>query len=172
MTRPNIVLTGFMGTGKTTVGRLLAQRLSYAFVDTDELIVARTGRSVADIFRHSGQDAFRRWEAWAARELAGSEATVIATGGRLMLDEDNAAALGRNALVFCLTAEPEEILARLAGDERRPLLEVEDPAARVRELLQARAEAYGRFRQVSTSGKSPEEVAEEISGELAVSSKQ
>ena len=161
-----------MGTGKTTVGRLLAGRLGYAFVDTDELIVARAGRSVADIFREEGQAAFRRWEAWAARELAGSEAMVIATGGRLMLDEDNAAALGRNALVFCLTAEPEEILARLAGDARRPLLEVADPAGRIRELLQARAEAYGRFQQVSTSGKRPDEVVGEISGQLAVSSEQ
>ena len=162
MARPNIVLTGFMGTGKTTVGRLLAQRLGYAFVDTDELIVARAGRPVAEIFREEGQAAFRRWEAWVAQELAGSEATVIATGGRLMLDEDNAAALSRNARVVCLTAAPEEILARLAGDERRPLLDVADPAGRVRELLQARAAAYGRFHQVSTSGRTPAEVVEKV----------
>src|SRR6187399_1176730 len=91
----NIVLTGFMGTGKTTVGRLLAARLGYEFVDTDEAIVERHGE-IADIFRTRGEEAFRQIERQLAAELASRERLVISTGGRMMLDPDNVAALGRN----------------------------------------------------------------------------
>jgi shikimate kinase len=166
MTRPNIILTGFMGTGKSTVGRLLAARLGYEFVDTDELIVARDGRSIADIFHQSGEVAFRQWEAVIAQELAGREGVVIATGGRLMLDEANAAALLRHGRAFCLTATPDEIIARLDGDERRPLLHVADPAAQIHRLLAERAVAYGRFPQITTTGKTPPQVAQEIEQSL------
>ncbi len=158
-----MVLTGFMGTGKSTVGRLLAAELGYLFVDTDELIVARDGRSIADIFREDGQFAFRRWEAVISQELAGQTGLVIATGGRLMLDEGNAAALGGNGRVFCLTAAPETILARLADDGgRRPLLDVPEPAQQIERLLEQRRAEYGRFRQISTDHKSPDQVAAEI----------
>lgn len=160
--RQNIILTGFMGTGKTTVGRLLAARLERTLVDTDEVIVMKSGRSIADIFRQEGEAAFRHWESRVSRELADQEGLVIATGGRLMLDPDNAVVLGQNGLVFCLTAEPEEILARLADDERRPLLDVGDPGQRIRQLLARRAAGYGRFRQINTTGKTPEQVVEEI----------
>lgn len=161
-----IVLTGFMGTGKSTVGRLLAQRLGFDFTDTDAWIEAQHGRSIADIFCQDGEAAFRQMERAAARHFAGAQKMVIATGGRLMLDEENAALLGENGRVFCLTAPPEEILARLAGDERRPLLAAPDPAARVRELLRRRAEGYGRFAQVDTRGQTPQQVAEEIARRL------
>lgn len=159
----NIVLTGFMGTGKTTVGRLLAARLGYGFVDTDEWIVQQDGRSIADIFKEDGEAVFRQWEATVSQQLAGQDGLVIATGGRLMLDAANAEALERNGQVFCLVAEPEEILTRIAPDEhKRPLLDVPNPAERVRHLLTQRAVAYGRFWQIRTSGKTPEQVAEEI----------
>lgn len=160
--RQNIILTGFMGTGKTTVGRLLAARLERTLVDTDEVIVTKSGRSIAELFRQEGEAAFRRWESRVSRDLAGQEGLVIATGGRLMLDPDNAAVLSQNGLVFCLTAEPEEIVARLADDERRPLLDVPDPARRIGQLLAQRQAGYGRFPQIDTSGKSPEQVVEEI----------
>lgn len=159
---PNVVLTGFMGTGKSTVGRLLAERLGFDFVDTDEWIVVRDGRSIAEIFREEGQGAFRDWERRVALELAQRDNLVIATGGRLMLDEVNAAVLGRNGRVFCLTAKPETIIARLEEDVRRPLLNVPDPAAKIRQLLEKRAEAYGRFPQIDTEGKTAVQVAEEI----------
>ena len=163
MTRKNIVLTGFMGTGKSTVGRLLSERLAYKFVDTDALIVARAGRPIAEIFRYSGETAFRKWEAVVSRDLSVKDGFVIATGGRLMLDEANAAALGANAYVFCLTAAPEVIIARLIVDQGvRPLLDVADPAGRVRELLAQRAEQYGRFPQIQTDDRKPMEIVEEI----------
>jgi len=158
----NIVLTGFMGTGKSTVGRLLAERLGVDFVDTDELIVARDGRTIAEIFREEGQAAFREWERRVACELGQRDNLVIATGGRMMLDEVNAAALLENGRVFCLTAAPETIIARLEGDVRRPLLNVPDPAAKIRQLLEKRAVAYGRFPQIDTEGKTAVQVAEEI----------
>ena len=163
MTQQNIILTGFMGTGKSTVGRLLAERLQMRFVDTDDLIAARDGRSIADIFREDGEPAFRQWERTIAQELAVERGLVIATGGRLMLDAQNAAALAGAGLVFCLTAEPEEILARLSGDDlRRPLLEVPDPTWQIRNLLHKRTAGYGRFPQINTSGKTADTVAREI----------
>jgi 3-dehydroquinate synthase len=163
----NIILTGFMGAGKTTVGRLLAERLGREFVDTDEIIVARDGRSIAAIFAKEGEARFREWEATLAGELAGRRGLVIATGGRLMLDPRNAALLGATGPVFCLSARAAEILSRLGGDDSlRPLLGG-DSEARVRFLLEQRAAAYGRFRAVETGGKSPDEVAGEIVASLA-----
>lgn len=163
MEKQNVVLTGFMATGKSTVGRLLAAQLGYIFVDTDELIVARDGRSIADIFREEGEGAFRRWESLIAQELAGQSGLVIATGGRLMLDEGNAAALMANGRVFCLTAAPETILARLQDDDgKRPLLDVPEPAQQIERLLELRKERYGRFPQIATNDKTPDQIAAEI----------
>ena len=164
----NIILTGFMGTGKTTVGRLLAARLGCAFVDTDEVIVARAGKPIADIFHNEGEARFREMEAAVAEELAGRRGLVIATGGRLLLDPDNAAALGATGPVFCLTAAPEAIMARVAADAvRRPLLDVADAAHRVQALMQQRAAAYARFRSVATDGRAAAAVADDIATALA-----
>jgi 3-dehydroquinate synthase len=163
MTDDNIILTGFMGTGKTTVGCLLAARLGRPFVDTDDLIVERDGRAISDIFNEEGETRFRELEAEVAGELAGRRGLVIATGGRLMLDPANAATLGATGPVFCLSAEPATILERVAAEDgRRPLLAVDDPERRVRALLQRRAAAYARFRSVDTVGRAPGDVAETI----------
>lgn len=151
-----------MGTGKSTVGRLLAQQLAYDFVDTDEWIEAENGRSIATIFQEDGEATFRQLERTASLTAAKLEGTVIATGGRLMLDEKNAAALMENGRVFCLTAKPEEIVARVRTGEKRPLLNVPNPEARIQILLDQRRDAYGRFPQVSTTGKTPKQVVQEI----------
>jgi 3-dehydroquinate synthase len=168
VTDENVILTGFMGTGKTTVGRLLAARLGRAFVDTDEIIVGQAGKPIADIFRDEGEARFREMEAAVAEELAGRRGLVVATGGRLLLDPDNAAALAATGPVFCLAAAPETIMARVAADEaRRPLLDVPDAAHRVQSLLQQRAAAYARFRPVTTDGRTPQAVADDIAAVLA-----
>jgi shikimate kinase len=158
----NIVITGFMGTGKTTAGRLLAERLDRQFVDTDEVIEQRHG-SITEIFETEGEDAFRGLERALAAELGGQSGLVIATGGRMLLDPANAAALTATGRVYCLVASPEEILERVAGDTKRikrPLLLVADPQQRIGELLAEREAGYQAFEQISTSGRSSEEVAQ------------
>ena len=165
-TIPNIILTGFMGTGKTTVGQLLAQQLQRPFIDTDALIVERDGRSIATIFAEAGEAAFREWERTVALELAQQQGLIIATGGRLMLDEVNAVALAASGLVFCLTAVPQTILARVQDDSKRPLLNVPNPAAQIQRLLDERREGYGRFPQIPTDGKTVEQITAEICNHL------
>ena len=162
--KENIILTGFMGTGKTTVGRLLAELLDYSFVDTDDLIEARYGRSIPQIFAEAGEATFRQMERDIAQELAERECLVIATGGRLMLDPANVKALGRNGRVFCLVAAPEEIVARLARDNsrERPLLSVPNSDKRILELLEERSHKYQQFPQVTTDGQKPIDIAHHL----------
>jgi len=164
MAKPNIILTGFMGTGKTSVGRRLAARLQYDFIDTDDLIEERSGKTVVEIFQVDGEAVFREMEAAMARELANREGLVIATGGRLMLDRDNAALLRRNGRVFCLSAGTTEIMVRVAADpgRHRPLLDADAPRQRIETLLRRREKGYQRFPQVDTSGKTVAQVTEEL----------
>ena len=160
----NIVLTGFMGTGKTTVGRLLAERLGLLFVDTDELIEERHG-PIPDIFRIRGEATFRAFEREVVLELAGLRGLVISTGGRLMLDAENASTLGQSGLVFCLVAKPDTILRRVgsgASTSQRPLLAGDDPLERIVTLLEDRKAGYGQFLQVETEWRSPAEVVDEL----------
>ena len=163
---PTIVLTGFMGTGKSTVGRLLAERLDVPFVDTDELIETEYG-PIPGIFAARGEEGFREIERQVARDLAGGEGLVVATGGRFMLDPANRDALADRARVFCLTADAEEILRRvLDHDTERPLLAGTDPAGRIAGLLEERAEGYAAFEQVPTTDRAPEEIVDDIIARL------
>ncbi|TKB25123.1 shikimate kinase [Desulfopila sp. IMCC35006] len=156
----NIILTGFMGTGKTTVGKLLAKKLQREFIDTDALIETRQGRTIQAIFAESGEAAFRQMETDIARELGEKEGLVISTGGRFMLNPANIQVLS-NSWIFCLVAAPEELVARLTRDKenRRPLLDVPDPGERIIALLQERQKGYQRFIQITTDNKPPEDVA-------------
>lgn len=160
----NIVLTGFMGCGKSTVGRILAERLGFRFVDTDLLIEERCAMTVSEIFAVRGEAAFRSLEEEVAGELGKLSALVIATGGKLMLNPANVRALGPGARIICLTSSPEEILRRVGGDEgiKRPLLQTEHPLQRIIALLEERREGYRCFMQIDTDGKSPQTVAEEV----------
>jgi len=162
MSRANITLTGFMGTGKTAVGRQLAARTGRDFIDTDDLIVQRSGLAISEIFEAQGEAAFRQMEAEIALELMDVENSVIATGGKMALDPVNAIFLMKQGPLFCLTAEPDLIVQRLAEAESRPLLNVRDPESRIRELLSQRASGYAQFPQIDTSGKNLNQVAEEI----------
>lgn len=163
----NVVLTGFMGTGKSTVGRALADLLGLDFVDTDQVIEADHG-AIPVIFAEQGEEAFRSIESEVSEALGESTGLVIATGGRLMLDSANADALTATGQVFCLHAPVEVILERVLGDgtAHRPLLDGEDPAGRIRALLDERAEAYGQFEQVDTVDRSPASIAAEIAARL------
>jgi len=162
-TSPNLILTGMMGTGKTTVGRAVAKRLGRPFVDMDQVIEARAGRSIADIFTYEGEAAFRAIEADLCRELAGRGGLVIATGGGTLVDGDNRRTLASSGLVICLTADVETILRRLDGLADRPLLETPDRRARVGALLEAREAAYAALpHHVDTTNLTAVQVAERV----------
>ncbi len=164
MKRPNIILTGFMGSGKTTVGKLLARQLGYQFVDTDHLIEQRCGMTVPKLFKQKGEETFRAMEADIAKELGAGQGMVISTGGKLMLDPKNAQVLGSSGRVFCLIASPEETLKRVSLENggKRPLLDTRDPLERIITLLQERQAGYSRFCRIVTTGKSPEEVGDDV----------
>ncbi len=163
MSKTNIILTGFMGTGKSTLGRLLAVKLGYRFVDTDQLIEAQIGQSIAELFAQQGEAAFRRLEAELVEDLAQKSRLVIATGGGLVLNPDNVTTLARTGLIFCLTALPQEILERISCQQQiRPLLQDPDPLARIKELLEKRGPSYRQFPQISTSGVDLEQLLAEL----------
>ena len=160
--KANIVLTGFMGTGKSTVGRLVAERLGRRHVDTDALIEDRHG-PIPDLFAAHGEAHFRRLERDIAAELATEDGLVVSTGGRTMLDPHNQATLGRRGVVVCLAAPVDELVERLRDEAgHRPLLRDGDPAERIAALLAERADGYGRFPQVPTGGRTPDEVADAV----------
>lgn len=159
----NVILVGFMGTGKTAAGRLLARRLGREFVDMDALIEERQGRTIPEIFAKDGEPFFRRLERALVRELAAREDLVIAPGGGIVLDPDNVADFGATGVVICLRALPETILERVGGDTNRPLLQGGDKLARIRELLARRQPLYDAIpRWVETDGLSAAEVADRI----------
>lgn len=157
----NIILIGFMGTGKSVVGRRLARDLHRAFIDTDREVERRAGVSIADLFAVAGEPAFRDLEMAVVADLATRRGIVIATGGGTLLRPANRAAL-RGGLVVALTASPEVILARTRR-RARPLLAVTDPLARIRALLAERRELYAAADlTVDTTALDADAVATEI----------
>ena len=149
MTAPQrIFLVGFSFTGKTEAGRLAAQRLGWAFVDTDHMIVARESKPIADIFAHDGEARFRELERQALTEAAARERVVISTGGGAVMDARNRQLMRSSGVVVCLEAQPETILARLRASERRasgpvrPLLAAPDPLQQIRSLKEQRQASY------------------------------
>jgi len=159
----NLALIGFMGTGKTSAGRLVAEHLRFEFLDTDELIQTRTGRSIPDIFAVNGEAAFRVLERDIVGELGVRTNTVISTGGGLPADPANLAALKAHALVVCLWASPERIWERVRNQSHRPLLQDANPLARIRDLLACRAPFYRQADVlINTDQRSAREVAHQV----------
>ncbi len=158
-----LILTGFMGTGKSTLAHHLGEKMGIKHVDTDALVVQATGMNVIEIFRRFGETGFRAWEAGILRELmADPEPMVISGGGGLFLDPNNRK-LVAGATVICLNARPDVILERLIETTDRPLLRVEDPLAEIKRLLLARQPVYSQFRwQVDTSEQTPAELINHV----------
>lgn len=159
----NIVLIGFMGTGKSVVGRALAQRLQRPFVDLDEQIEEEAGRPIRRIFTEEGEPAFRRMERAMVQRVTKAGGQVIAAGGGAVMDDANLAALKRNGWLVWLKAEPDVILQRVGDVGSRPLLNVENPRGRVAELLALRQATYAKAdATVETSERSVDQVVDEI----------
>ena len=165
----NIFLTGFMGSGKTEVGVLLAQRLGRTFVDTDEMVEVKAGKRISDIFGDEGEAAFRRIEHECVVEAARRSNAVIALGGGAITRAENWDAIGEG-VVICLWAQPETLLDRVLGNEDRPLLAGLDRMGRldkIRRMLREREAFYRKAHLVvDTDGRSVEEVVDRIAGEL------
>jgi len=152
-----------MGTGKTEVGRVLAQRLGYVLIDVDEEIEKEQEIKIADIFSGFGELAFRDMESAMIKKLAKFDRAVISTGGGAVLRQENIDCLRSKGIIVCLTASAETIFERTKRSNNRPLLKVNDPLGKIEELLALRQSCYQKADiTVDTECKTPVEAAEEI----------
>lgn len=159
----NIILVGFMGTGKSTVGREVARQLSRRFVDLDEEIVLAAGRPIPQIFADEGESGFRKWERGVVKRYSVPKNLVLATGGGIVLNVANTESLAEAGILICLDASVESILKRVERDRRRPLLQTPDREQRVRELLSERMPYYEAVKHhIATDGLSHAEVADRV----------
>ncbi|HLP75729.1 MAG TPA: shikimate kinase [Candidatus Paceibacterota bacterium] len=159
----NLALIGFMGTGKSSVGQIVAAALHFTFLDTDQLIESRTGKTISEIFSQDGEPVFRQLESDLVRELESKSKLLISTGGGLPANPANLASLKSHALVVCLWASPEKIWERVRHQSHRPLLHDPDPLAKIRTLLAAREPCYRQADVlVNTELRSVKEVAQQI----------
>jgi shikimate kinase len=138
----NLILIGFMGTGKTTVGMRVAKSLGWRFVDTDRLIVRKAGKPIPRIFEESGEESFRDFETEVLRKCAEGAGQVISTGGGIVTRERNREILKEAGYVIWLKASPETIYERVKNNRNRPLLKTGDPQQTIREMLEARHDLY------------------------------
>lgn len=160
---PGVVLVGFMGSGKSSVGRKLARRFGVSFVDVDERIESAAGCRIRELFNREGEPAFRVREKAALRDALSVKGCVIATGGGAFADEENRVLLRSYAPVVYLEARAETLLERLAGDLGRPLLRGGDREEVVRELLSRREPGYRTADvTVGTDGRTVEDVAAQV----------
>ena len=165
----NIILVGFMASGKTSVGRALAERTGWTLVDADDVIVERAGKPIHRIFSEDGEPAFRELERRVIADLCAGDRQVIASGGGAFVSEGNREVMLSGGRVFFLSASPATILRRVreedAGGPIRPLLQVDEPEARIAELLADRMPAYSQAHHtVETDALTAEGVAECIGG--------
>ena len=157
-----------MGSGKTTVGHLLAELMEFEFIDTDRAIEKRTHKRVQDIFAESGEPAFRAMEAELVRELETADRSVISTGGGLVMNPANIASLRRHSLIACLWASAETIYERVKTQTHRPLLHTPDPLATIRDLLQRRVAFYKEADLlVGVDFRAPQETARNVAAAFA-----
>lgn len=163
--RDNVILTGFMGTGKTSLGKVLATRLGRPFVDIDKKIEDETRLSIPKIFERYGEEHFRELERIAVKELSERRGLVIATGGGTIKDEENLRLLKSSGVLICLTTEPEEIFNRTARRGERPVLDGggNERLETIKRLLAERKKFYDRADyQVDTTDWSPIQIIDDI----------
>lgn len=162
----NYILVGYMGCGKTTVGKNLARINKMSFLDTDEMIEQQQGRKIGDIFAVDGENAFREMETEMLREMVEQkmEGCVISTGGGMPIREENRELLKKLGMVFYLRAKPETVYERVKGDTKRPLLQCEDPLNRIRAMQEQREPAYREAAHcvIEVDGYKQSQIAEQI----------
>ncbi len=163
----NLYLIGMMGTGKTTVGRLLAQELSYGFLDIDEVIVKVTGRTINQLFAEEGEAAFRQMESDVLAQVCAYTKLSVSTGGGIILRRENWSYL-HHGLIVWLDAPVELLYIRLAEDTTRPLLQDADPILKLRSLLEQRQPLYAQadLRITISEGETPEQIARRVREEI------
>ncbi len=157
----NVVLIGFMGTGKTSIGRRVASSMGFKFIDTDDLIVESEGRTIADIFSAEGEDFFRDLETQMLESCARLQNQVFATGGGIVLREENRQLLSGAGYVIWLKSSAADILERVSRNRDRPLLQTADPLQTVENLLNEREELYASCSDftIDTTGLTLDETA-------------
>ena len=163
--KTSIALIGFMGTGKTAVGKALAEKLGKEFLELDPLIEQKAGKTIPEIFKEDGEIAFRELEIEVTKEVSKKKNAVIACGGGVVLNKINIDRLKKEAIIVYLTASPRVILKRTLNDaEERPLLKVANPALTIRELLRFRKPFYKRASDITINTSKPDinSVVEEI----------
>lgn len=149
----NIVLVGFMGTGKTTIATALTNKLKMRYVSTDDMIEKREKRTINEIFTKEGEEYFRDVESSVIRDVSDMENVVIDAGGGAVIREKNIENLKTRGIVICLTADDETIIRRTQKYRHRPLLNVEDPKRKIKELLAKRAGLYAKADHTIDTGK-------------------
>jgi shikimate kinase len=167
----NIVLTGFMGTGKTAVGKKLSRLLNMELIDVDTEIEKSQKMTINDMFKKFGEPRFREIETEMIKKLSGKENIIISTGGGAVLKQENLDILREKGIIVCLLATPETILRRTSHNSNRPLLQVEDPSGKIKELLNFRKPFYEKADiLIDTEAKTPIQIAEEIIEKIKVKS--
>ena len=162
----NIILVGYMGCGKTTVGKSIVGLAKYTFADTDEMIVTQQGRSISEIFEKDGEDAFRAMETALLENMIAddSDRLVISTGGGMPVREENRPLLKRLGTVVYMRVTPNTVYERIKGDTTRPLLQCENPLERIKEMITSRTPAYESAAEIviDVDNLTQQEAAEEI----------
>ena len=161
--KPNLYIVGFMGVGKSAIGRKVAHELGYKYIDSDHVIEKKAGRKISQIFETEGEAAFRRMEREFVESGHPEEACVVSCGGGLVVQEGMTDLLKCKGVVICLFASPECIIERTSRNNKRPLLNVEDPEQRVRDLLAEREPIYMNSGAcITTEGRSMSEVVKHM----------
>lgn len=170
--KSNIVLIGFMGTGKSTVGKILAEKLHKDFIEMDDFISQKANKTIPEIFAQDGEIKFRELEMCISKELSEKKNVIISAGGGLILNKLNIDYLKKKSIIVLLQANPAEIFKRISkdGKEKRPLLDNNDPVKEIKSLLDYRQYYYNNAAEItiSTNNKDPDQIALEIIGKLMV----
>ena len=159
----NIYLVGFMGTGKSTVGKIVADRLGREFIEMDQLIEKIDGLKITDIFAQKGEKYFRKLEKKVLRDISDKFGRIVSCGGGIMINKDNVGMLKASGKIICLEASPSVIYARTKNYSERPLLNTADPQKKILELLELRKPFYKQANFfVDTNNLMPDEIAGKI----------